>query len=306
MDRWVALTATKNSGTAATYLAGVYYELRKRGVRHCEHHRATRRTVIAAAKRTRRGPLGKDGIYREDLELELEHLIADPNATQEQFVTFVAAVVALCAGLRASDYAPTKAATKNKKGRKGKGGVAAAPQRPLRRKDVRFGQDRDGVRWAQLSLKRSKWWNRTTSFTLHETKSSIDCYKWLRWTHKLNRRNGPRAFLLPQSKDGKVPTYSNDISRLCKRVKARLVDQETKITPHSLRVGTARSLMLGKVQRQDINAYMRWRSNGGDVYLQMAPQDFHRARAPRGKRWRSTEMILGASAVRRKRPRSLR
>ena len=59
----------------------------------------------------------------------------------------------------------------------------------------------------------------------------------------------------------------------CGRIKKRRGRFTLKISPHSLRVRCARSLMLSGLPRDAIDGWLRWKSNAGDVYLNLAPAD---------------------------------
>jgi hypothetical protein len=293
MTRWVATLAAKNHNTASTYLSAVHNTLRRKGVAHETCERRERQLMIDASKRSRQGHIGKQGIYAEDLEDELDALDYDTSSEHNQYVSLAAAILALCAGLRAMDYAPTKAAA-SAEAYEGPGGVCIPPPRPLRRKDLAFGERR-GVRYVIVSLERSKWWNESVQFTLHETSSKVDVYRWLRWAWRSTMHLGEEGPVFDQGMGR--PTYSADISRLCKRIKMRRDGGRTNLTPHSLRVGAARSLSLAGVPRKALNGYMRWKSDAGEIYLKTTPQDFDRVMTPPEGRRRATELILGARVV---------
>jgi hypothetical protein len=151
MTRWVASKAMDNASTAATYLAGAYYRLRQLDANHNSAHLHKRRVILAAAKRAKRGQVGKQGLYHHDLETELAALDADPRSTHGQYVSLAAASLALCAGLRAMDYAPTKAST-TKRPTAGPGGVARPPTSTMRRSALTFGHTSEGVRVVRVVL----------------------------------------------------------------------------------------------------------------------------------------------------------
>jgi hypothetical protein len=241
--------------------------------------------------------VGKQGIYAKDLSRELEALNASRHSTRAQYTNLAAATLALAGGLRAMDYAPTRAASK-KPPTAGAGGVKTPPPKPIKRGAAKFGQDDDGVRYVEVTLDRSKWWNAAVTFVLHETGSDVDCYRWVRWAYLNGVGQGPDAFLFAQDELGMVPTVSADISKLCNRVKARQGNPDAKLSPHSLRVGTARALMLANVPRTILDGYLRWKSTAGDTYLQVAPKDFQQAMTPTAGQ-RSTELIFGKQALHR-------
>jgi hypothetical protein len=284
--------AVVNPSTASTYLFGVNYRLGQLDLNHNSAQLHKRRMILSTAKRVKRGQVGKQGLYHHDLKTELLALDADPCSTHGQYVS-LAAILALCAGLRAMDYAPKASTTK--RSTVGPGGDTRPPNMTMRRSALTFGRTSDGVQFVRVLLLRSKWWNQSVQFTLHETKSSIDCYRWLKWAYKCSRHFGADGHLFVQTPGDKDATYSRHISVLRKRVNSRSDDPELNLTPQRLRVATARSL-LANVPRKILDGYLRWKSDAGDIYLKRLPQDFVMAMTPAEGR-RSTELILGCECV---------
>jgi hypothetical protein len=151
-----------------------------------EHDLATRPIVSAASKRTDVGQWATTTPTTQDLQFELRRIT--PTGT-------LVLLVALCVELRSSDYAPTRAATKPMSSRKGQ----ATAQEGC---TCRSGQWQSAL--GKAFQEAPEVGNRTTTYTLHESRSAIDCYMWLRWDNNLNGRRCHGAYRCPQLRDGKL------------------------------------------------------------------------------------------------------
>jgi hypothetical protein len=273
MTGWVATTAQRNGGTASTYLSGALRQREELGVKEPAEHAKERRKIIKAATRAE-GKAGRDPIYATDLSTHLRHLNQDNDTSQDDYMALAAATTALCAGLRVSDYAPDKATNKKRANEermeleqpRAKKHKKQSRPRPMRRSDVEFGEDSDGIRWVDVMVATAKGNDTADFFKLHETVSKVDAYTWIKWALRRGKSEEPNAPLF--SKEEGAPLDAGDMRALTMKIKTRMeghgrakrANRTLKITPHSLRVGAARSMLLNGCQRPQIDAWLRWKS----------------------------------------------
>ena len=278
----MAVTAARNHHTARTYLNGGNHERRRREVPSTYSEAVERRRIIAAAKRVSKGAGGRAGIYARDLERESD--VVNGTRNHRHRARLAAGAMALACGMRCSEYTGGGTVELHTDGRK------EAASKPMDKKDVRFGMGDDGNRFVDITLERTKWWNLAVTFRMHETISRVDPYRLIRETYVSSPRSqGP---LFTTTRGGNVAIKRADVTALCNRIQARSKAPKTKLTPHSFRVGAARSLLRAGVERTHIDGWCRWRGMSGDRYLQLTPDDIEYAMtAPKGHR--ITERIFG-------------
>jgi hypothetical protein len=155
-------------------LNGVNHERRRRELMFSEADQ--RKRIIAAAKRTARGPRERAGIYAGDLEDEYAAMRAKPSHRKRAILA--AASLALACALRCSEYTGGGTVELHKDGRK------SPPSPPIQKKNVSFGIGKDGYRWVDVTLIKTKWWNQTVKFRLNETHSQGDAYRLIREMYK--------------------------------------------------------------------------------------------------------------------------
>lgn len=294
LTEWVGTNAVRNHGTARTYLSGALHERsKKRGIEASFAHSSRRSKILKASRRTTQGPRGSGPIYGVDLEEEEMWMGGPGMGTFKQIAVLGAALLMLVCAMRVGEVAPERYKTKAppKKVR----GKWVLPPRSLRRRDLKFTQDDDGVRAVCVHLARSKWKNKAVRFKIHETESTVDPYRAIREAYVQTAEQGPNAPVFTRSAGGPA-LVASDISTLCKRITARGWDPEEKKRPHGFRVGTARSLMTSGVRRQGIDMWCRWESGAGDQYLKATPMDLQAMLTPND--WtRPSEMVMKAAAV---------
>jgi hypothetical protein len=285
MTRWVAQLASHKHNTARTYLNAVNHERRRRELKTTTEEAYQRRRIIAAAKRTERGPQGRAGIYERDLQEEHKAVSAKPSHRKKAILA--AGSTALACGMRCSEYTGGGTVELHKDGRE------SPPSPPMQKKHAKFGIGKDGNRWVDITLERTKWWNQSVRFRLHETHSRVDAYRQIREMYQSTKPgDGPLFTTQPM---GDRAVSRRDMTALCKRIQKRSSTPQLKRTPHSFRVGTARSLLRAGVERMIIDGWCRWRGKSGDIYLQLTPDDVESAMVPiEGKR--ITEKVFRRSA----------
>ena len=294
LTEWVGTLAVHNYNTAKTNHSAVMFLRSKRGLDSAYAHTQRRSKLLRASKRTTQGLQCSGGIYEGDLAEEQELMGGVGAGTHKQRAVLGVAAVMLVGGMRVGEVAPERYKTKQppKKVRN----KMVLPPRALRRQDVKFSQDRDGVRTVYVVLSRTKWKNRAVRYKIHETTSTVDAFRLIREAYIKTQGNGPGPPLFTRDKEGKVAVVASDVSTLCKRIRSRTWDPEAKMSPHGFRVGAARSLLIAGVDRQGIDTWCRWASRAGDAYLRTTPSDMDAMLRPND--WmRASEKIMRATAV---------